>query len=412
MSEPAMSAPAAAQPAAASTFEPHTPGWTLPAAYYLDQHVFATELSTVFRSGWLFAGHTCELAGIGDYLLFSLAQESVIVTRDEDGALRAHHNVCRHRGSRICTEPRGTVRALVCPYHQWTYGLDGRLRAARLMGNDFDKCAHRLAPVAVREVAGLVFISLADNPLPFDRAAAAIGAQLTAHDLDHARIVHRANYQVQANWKTLVENNRECYHCRGNHPEFLESNFEYGTHGDPRRSERYESVLAAAHERWTADGLAPDEVSFPDGECFRVARLPLKDGFRTESLAGTPVAPPMGKLGDNPGSLRLITLPTMWAHANLDYAVTTRLTPISPSVTDVEVCFLTAADPPDQDIDIDGLTAVWTATSEQDWRLCEANYVGIRSRAYRPGPLSQVLETSVQHFIDWYLKQLTAPSSS
>ncbi|WP_375502881.1 aromatic ring-hydroxylating dioxygenase subunit alpha [uncultured Jatrophihabitans sp.] len=383
-----------------------TPGWTLPATYYLDQHVFEAELATVFRDGWLFAGHSYELAGAGDYLLFTLGDEEVIIVRDEDGLLRAHHNVCRHRGSRICAEPRGTVRALVCPYHQWTYGLDGRLRAARLMGDDFAKNEQRLTPAAVREVAGLVFISLADEPPDFAAAATAFGAQLAPHRLEHTRIVHRASYRVNANWKTLVENNRECYHCRGNHPEFLESNFEYGSHGDLRRSSTYDSLLATAYERWTADGLAPDDVSFPDGQWFRVARLPLRDGFRTESLDGAPVAPPLGEVGDDPGSLRLIGLPTLWAHANLDYAVTTRLTPIGPSVTDVEVCFLVAANAADDDVDLDRLTAVWTVTSEQDWQLCEANYAGIRSRAYRPGPLSPVAEASVQHFLECYLAAL------
>ena len=384
----------------------HTPGWTLPAPYYLDEAVFAAELDTVFRSGWLFAGHTCELAGLGDYLLFELGDESVIVVRDEAGTLRAHHNVCRHRGSRICHEPRGTVRALVCPYHQWTYGLDGRLRAARLMGADFAKDDHRLGAVAVRDVAGLVFVSLTDDPPPFDGAAEAISSQLAPHRLERTRVAHRASYRVQANWKTLVENNRECYHCRGNHPEFLESNFEFGSHGDPRRSQTYDASLAVAYERWTADGLQPDDVSFPDGAWFRVARLPLRDGFRTESLDGEPVGPPMGDVGEQPGSLRIIGLPTLWAHANLDYAVTTRLIPVSASVTDVEVCFLVPDAVSDSDIDLAGLTAVWTATSEQDWALCTANYAGIRSRAYRPGPLSPVVETSVQHFFEWYFGQL------
>ena len=205
-----------------------TPGWTLAADYYLDGDVFAAELASVFATGWLFAGHTCELAGPGDFVRFDLGDESVIVVRDRDGTLHAHHNVCRHRGSRVCSEPRGTVRAFVCPYHQWTYGLDGTLRAARLMGDGFAKSGFGLAPVVVREVAGLVFVCLAADPPDFDAFAAVVTAQLGPHSLASARIVHRQSYRVQANWKTLVENNRECYHCRGSHPEFLESNFEYG----------------------------------------------------------------------------------------------------------------------------------------------------------------------------------------
>ena len=383
-----------------------TPGRTLPAAYYLDPGIFAAELDTVFREGWLFAGHGCEVAATGDYLVLDLGSESVIVVRDEAGVLRAHHNVCRHRGSRICDEPRGHAGVLICPYHHWTYRLDGRLRAARLMGDGFDKDEYRLGAVAVREAGGLVFLCLAEDPPPFEPAAAALTAQLAAHRLDRARIVHRTSYRVAANWKTLVENNRECYHCRLNHPEFLESNFEFGTHGDPRGNEQYDALLAAAYARWHGDGLAPADVSFPEGQWFRVTRLPLREGYRTESLDGEPVAPPMGALGESPGSLRVVTLPTMWAHANLDYAVTTRISPITPGVTDVEVCFLVDGAAADDEVDLDRLTTVWRATSEQDWELCEANYAGIRSRAYRPGPLSPVVEGSVQHFLDWYLDAL------
>ena len=156
---------------AAPAYRPH---WSLPAAYYLADDIFATELQTVFRPGWLFAGHSCELRATGDYLVFALGADSVIVVRDEAGALRAHHNVCRHRGSRICSAPRGRARAFVCPYHQWVYGLDGQLRAARLMGTDFDTGGYRLATAAVREVAGLVFVCLDAEPPDFDPAAAAI----------------------------------------------------------------------------------------------------------------------------------------------------------------------------------------------------------------------------------------------
>lgn len=384
-----------------------TLGWSMPAVYYTDDAVFAHELDTVFRGAWLFAGHSCELRDTGDYLVFALGTESVIIVRGTDGELRAFHNVCRHRGSRICAPGNGRVRAFTCPYHQWTYGVDGELRAARLMGENFAKADRGLLPVAVRESAGLVFVSLADSPSDFDAAGRTIAAQLTPHALDAARVAHRMHYRVGANWKTIVENNRECYHCRGSHPEFLESNFEFGTHGDPRQSAHYVDVLAESYARWSASGLAPDDVSFPGGEWFRVARLPLREGFRTETTTGEPAAPPMGDVGPEPGSLRIIGLPTMWAHADLDYAMTTRLTPINASVTDVDVTFLVDAAASDVDVDAEALTQVWTATSEQDWQLCEANYQGVCSRGYRPGPLSPVVENSVQNFHEWYLHQVS-----
>jgi Rieske 2Fe-2S family protein len=383
-------------------------GEALPQHYYVDDAVLAAEMDAVLGAGWLFAGHTGELPAAGDYLVVDVGPESVIVNRDQAGTLQAHHNVCRHRGSRLLTGGRGHARALVCPYHQWAYDLDGSLRSARLMGPDFCTEGYGLVPVALEELAGLLFVSLAPEPPPFAPAAAAIGPQLAPHRLDQAQVALRHHYRVGANWKTIVENNRECYHCRGSHPEFCLSNFDLGTHGDARRRADYDEAVAAAYRRWEADGLAPKEVTFPGGSWYRASRLPLKSGYRTESLDGRPVAPAMGALaGTDPGSLRLVALPIMWAHANLDYAMTTRLNPIDPGTTDVEVTFLVAAGArAGVDYDPDALSAVWRATCEQDWQLCENNYAGIRSRAYRPGPLSPVVENSVDAFLDWYLAQM------
>lgn len=377
------------------------PGLSLPQAAYTDPQVFAADLEHVWAAGWLFAGHTCELAQVGDYLALDVGRDRVLVARGDDGALHAHHDVCAHRGSRLTTADRGRVRAFVCPYHQWVYCLDGRLRSARLMGEDFPTSAYRLAPVAVREVEGLVFVCLAQDPPDFDAFAAAVGPQLAPHRLADTRVATRLGYRVAANWKTLVENNRECYHCRGSHPEFTLSNFDLGVNGDVRSSPRYETAVAEARARWAARGLPSEEVSFPGGSWYRIQRLPLRDGFVTESLDGRPVAPLLGDLADaDAGSLRVVGLPNLWAHANCDYAVTTRLSPVDAGTTDVEVCFLVRADA--ADVDLDALTAVWRSTSEQDWELCENNYAGIASRGYRPGPLSPVVEASVEAFLDWY----------
>ena len=379
-------------------------GFALPQAAYTDREVFRADLERIFFTGWLFATHSCEVREPGRYVTFSVGAESVIIVRDSDGVLRAHYNVCAHRGSRITTDREGCARVLVCPYHQWTYGLDGHLRAARLMGENFARDEHRLAPVAVRETAGLVFVCLAPDPPAFDGFADALGPQLRPHRLDATRLAARDTYRVQANWKTLVENNRECYHCRGSHPEFSLSNFDYGTHGDLRTDPRYDDALADSYRHWESLGLAPAEVSFPGGSWYRISRLPLRAGFLTESLDGRPVAPLLGDLTDpDVGSLRLVGLPNLWAHANCDYAVTTRLTPVDTTTTDVDVSFLVRDDAPDVDIDIDAIAAVWRATSEQDWKLCENNAAGIASRGYRPGPLSPVIESSVGGFLDWYI---------
>jgi len=385
-------------------------GTTLPRESYVDEGVFQADLDAVFLRGWLFAGHACEIPEPGDFFTFQIGAESVIVVRDHDGAIRCHFNVCRHRGSRILTDSCGTARALVCPYHQWTYGLDGRLAAARLMGTDFDTGGLGLRPAAVQEVAGLVFVCLAPDPPPFEPARQAIAPQLGPHGFDRAKVAARLHYEVRANWKLLIENNRECYHCRGSHPEFCLSNFDYGVDGDPRRSTTYEKVLVHESARWESLGLAPKEVSFPGGSWYRVSRLPLKEGYLTESIDGRPVAPLMGDLtSHDTGSLRVIGWPNMWAHANCDHGVTTRLTPLAAGLTAVDLCFLVRQDAVEGvDYDPERIVHVWRATSEQDWELCENNHAGVSSMAYQPGPYSPVMENSVESFVRWYTARLEA----
>jgi Rieske 2Fe-2S family protein len=386
------------------------PGKTLPREFYVNEGLFEEELSRIFHANWLFAGHSCEIPDPGDFFLLPVGGEELIILRDKEGGVRAHFNVCRHRGSRIATEPRGRSRSLVCPYHQWAYKLDGCLANARLMGEGFDADAYRLRSAAVRELAGLVFVCLRpDASTPdFDSFFEGIACQLAPHGLEGAKMAVRHSYRVRANWKTLVENNRECYHCRVSHPEFCMSNYDLGLPGDTRSDAGFDATLEREYERWRELGLAPEEISFPEGSPYRVSRLPLKEGFLTESLDGGLVAPLMGDL-KNPttGSLRVITLPNFWAHANCDYAMTTRLLPAAPDLTDVEVCFLVREEAVEGvDYDPEKVAAVWKATCEQDWELCENNFAGIRSVAYEPGPFSPVTESSVESFVRWYLDQL------
>lgn len=391
-----------------------TLGCSLPQECYVDPDVFALDLEYVFGTSWLFVGAAAELPHAGDTLAWSVGRDSVLVVRDQDGRLTAHHNVCRHRGCRLRPDGRESVRALVCPYHQWTYGLDGTLRGTPHMGADLARNELGLRPVHLRELCGLLFVCFVDIPPPFDEAVAVVRPQLGPHGLERTKVAARCHYTVAANWKMLVENNRECYHCRVNHPEFCQSNYDVGGSGDLRRSTGYDTVLADHQARWTAQGLAPREVSFENGGWLRVARLPLREGYLTESLSGRLVAPVLGDLpSTDVGSLRLITLPNSWSHANADYVMTTRLTPVRADRTDVDITFFVRDDAVDgKDYDVDELTAVWIATSEQDWALCEQNYAGVQSRGYLPGPLSPITEGSVDTFHAWYERALGQAAAS
>ncbi|MEO7261399.1 MAG: aromatic ring-hydroxylating dioxygenase subunit alpha [Jatrophihabitantaceae bacterium] len=397
-----------AQGGTASLIDAPEPGYSLPQDFYVAADVFELDLDHVFARNWLFVAAASELPLPGDLLTWSVGRDSVLLMRDADGTVSAHHNVCRHRGCRLRLDGPGSARVVVCPYHQWCYGLDGALRGAPHMGSELVRDDLSLRPLHLRDLGGLLFVCFADEPPPFDEAVSAVEPQLRPHEVERTRVAARQHYTVQANWKLLVENNRECYHCRANHPEFCLSNYDVGGAGDIRRTRAFDEALAAELRRWVDQGLSPREVNFDHGGFFRVARLPLRAGYVTESLTGRLVAPLLGRLpGTDVGSLRLITLPNSWSHINADYVMTTRLTPIAPDRTDVAVTFLVRDGAVEgRDYDVEELTAVWQATSEQDWLLCEQSAAGVRSRGYLPGPLSPVTEGSVSQFHEWYARAL------
>lgn len=382
---------------------------TLPQVFYTDEEVFAAEMRNIFQTQWLFVGHSCEVREPGDYFTVSIGTESLIIIRESRDTLKAYFNLCRHRGSRLTNETKGCARSLVCPYHGWTYGLDGHLKAARFMGDNFEPKDYPLYCAQLRELCGLVFICLSFKPPDFEAALKAIAPQLSPHRLEKAKVAGRDRYVVNANWKTILENNRECYHCQVAHPEFISANYDAGLPGDNRGSNsRFQQELAKAYQFWKSMGLNPHEVSFPNGAWFRVSRFPLKDGFVTESLDGQLTAPLMGDLpSEQVGSLRLIGLPNFWAHANADYTMTTRVIPINAHQTQIEVAFLVDEDAIEGiDYELEKVVAIWQATSEQDWMLCENNYAGICSSVYQPGQLSPIIESSVVSFLDWYIRKL------
>ena len=169
----------------------------------------------------MLVGHVSQLQESGDYFLAELAGESIIVVCRDDNEIGAYYNVCRHRGSRICREQRGKTRVFVCPYHAWSYNLDGSLRPARLMPADFDKADAKLHPCHVIVFEGLIFISLAkDEPPEFEPALREIQPYVAPQKLANAKVIHETVIATKANWKLVVENFWECYHCQPSHPEF------------------------------------------------------------------------------------------------------------------------------------------------------------------------------------------------
>jgi Rieske 2Fe-2S family protein len=175
----------------------------------------------IWYRDWLFVGHDCEVPNAGNYMTVQIGEFPIVVVRDRDGGLRAFHNTCRHRGSRICSADHGSSPRLVCPYHQWTYALDGRLIAARDMGSEFDKSKHGLKSVHCASVGGYIWICLAAAAPDFEPIAKHIEPYFLPHKLHQTKIAFQSTIIEQANWKLVWENNRECYHCAANHPELI-----------------------------------------------------------------------------------------------------------------------------------------------------------------------------------------------
>jgi Rieske 2Fe-2S family protein len=393
-------------------------GYSLPGGFYSDELVYEAELDAIWRRGWLFVGHTCEIPEPGDYITFAVGDDSLIVIRGDGGEIHALWNVCRHRGTQICDEPSGRAGRLVCPYHQWTYGRDGALVSCRGMQEDIDKSSLGLQRAQLQQVAGLIYVSLSDNPPDFSAAASTIDCVAKPQGLERAKVAKIVDYDVVANWKVVWENNRECYHCNVNHPQYIKANFDHFNADDTseRIQSRISSAVARSEEKWAAAGLAVSHrqtgmAQFPDAErnCWYAAnRTPLVEGYVSETMTGQQVAPLMGDYPDSDvGTLRIRTLPNMWHHASCDHAVSTRLLPAGLHRTAVRVTWLVHQDAVEgRDYRLEDIMPFWQLTSEQDWALCERAQKGISSSRYLPGPLSTYKEYNVDAFLRWCLHQL------
>lgn len=394
------------------------PGWSLPREFYSSEFIYRLDLERIWRTQWLFAGHSCQIHNPGDYFTLEVGDDSLIIIRAKEGAIHALHNVCRHRGSIICGEPAGHVHRLVCPYHQWTYALDGTLVGWRGMQEQLDKSQFRLRAIPIREVAGLLYICLAPAPPDFEAAATVLGGWAQPQGFSRAKVAKSADYTIQANWKLVWENNRECYHCDVNHPQYIKANFDHYNADD--RSERIRREIAEAvqrsEEKWARAGLAVSHKEtgmtlFPDAQkniWYSANRTPLVQGYLSESMDGQPVAPLMGEYPSaDVGTLRMRTLPNFWNHSSCDHAVTTRLLPAGPQTTVATVLWLVDREAVEgRDYQLEKLLPFWQLTSEQDWKICANQQRGVNSSAYQPGPYSTYKEYNVDNFVRWYLKKV------
>ncbi|MFY9825030.1 MAG: aromatic ring-hydroxylating dioxygenase subunit alpha [Thermoanaerobaculia bacterium] len=354
---------------------------TLPGEYFTSEEIFHSERERIFHRSWLLAGHVSQLASPGSFFLFELDRESIIVLRDGEGTIRAFHNVCRHRGSRLCLEPCGELgHAIQCPYHAWTYGLDGALRAAPSMTgvSTFESQNYPLKPVALADWQGLLFLNFAPEPVPFAAALPGLADKFGAWRLPELKSVHTHVYEVEANWKLFFHNFSECYHCPTVHPHL-------------NKLTPYRNSENDLDEGPVLGG--PMWMSNPEGSM---------------TIGGERCALPFSGLSQEElGRVYYYTLfPTAFLSFLPDYVLVHRLLAHGLGRTRIlcdwyfhpEAIAAPGFDPQPA-IDF------WDLTNRQDWELCANAYKGVTSNAWEPGPYSE-LESQLAAFDRQYLRAL------
>ena len=347
---------------------------TLPRRYYVDPGLFLAEFDRIFAQRWLCVGREDQIREAGQYFLQQVGTESIIVLRDRGGKIRSYYNVCRHRGTRLCEEHSGHFSETIqCPYHAWTYSLDGRLIGAPSSGDieGFSKSDYPLNRVAVEAWEGFLFINLADEPEPFEEAYRPLMGRFSRFNLPNLTVARTIEYDVRANWKLLFQNYSECYHCGPVHPplakltpptsgenDLIEGPFTGGF-----------MVINQGHQSLTMSGRSCGLV---------VGHLPEEDLNRVYYYA---------------------IFPNMLLSLHPDYMLVHLCWPIAPDRT-INICewHFHPGEMSKPDFQADDAVEFWDITNREDWAISELSQAGIQSRAYRPGPYSRC--ESLPHAFD------------
>jgi phenylpropionate dioxygenase-like ring-hydroxylating dioxygenase large terminal subunit len=389
------------------------PGHALPREFYTDPAIFEHDMERMLLRHWFCAGHVSSIPRAGDYLVADLGAESVIIVRTSVGEVRALLNVCRHRGSRLCSGRSGKAQSgrLTCPYHAWTYDLDGNLLVARQMPESFRRADNALKSLPVRIMEGLIFTTFAQHPLDLGQAADALAQSAAVHGWATARVAHREMYSISANWKLAVENYMECYHCTPAHPEFAKR------HVYARPAELAADLERAGRTRAAALGIVVPDIdqygcaSGTGRESVAVMRSALHEGIASATDDGRSVSRLMGAFSAPDGNSTYFDIgPISDFLAYPDHGVIYRFIPRSAEHTEMEVAWLVHQDAVEGlDYDVARLTWLWKTTSAEDKKIIEMNQAGVNSRFFVPGPYS-LQETYAARFVDWYLEELSARS--
>jgi Rieske 2Fe-2S family protein len=360
---------------------------TLAQKYFVSSDVFGREQEQIFSKQWLLVGHQSQIADAGDYIVQQVIGESLIVIRDKSGEIHGFFNVCRHRGTRLKEDAYGHASVIQCPYHAWTYGLDGRLIGAPHMDEvpGFDKADYSLHPVNLGLWEGFIFVNLAEKQqdastersgnIGLEKWFAPLAGKFSHWNLSRLRSAKRIEYDVRANWKLMFENYSECYHCPGVHPMLS-------------KVSPYDSAENDLSEGPFLGGL-----------------MKINQG-KSLTMSGNACALPVGKIENLQQVFYYSVFPNMFLSMHPEYVMVHQLWPLAPERTLIMCDWFFHPDAfARSDFNPEDAIEFWDMTNKQDWHVCELSQQGIASRAYEPGPYSS-RESIPAAFDREYLRQM------
>jgi len=337
---------------------------TLPGEYYHSQEIYEEEVEKIFYKFWVYACRTEEIPSVGDYKLIQVADESLILVRDKSHEIKALFNVCRHRGTQLCVEPTGIFKSkyIQCPYHAWTYGLDGKLLSAPLMkdGHGFQKneCSLHQAGVYIWE--GFVFINLDKNPAPFEVQMEALIGKFSDWKISELRIAYHIKYELNCNWKLILQNYQECYHCPGVHPLLT----------------KFTPVQSAQHD-------------YSKGAVIG-GYMDLIKERGSMTMNGEAAAPPICNVsGDDLQRIYYYSVfPNMLLTPHPDFVLFHHITPLGPGKIINDCYWLFRPEiinDSEAQAGIKSAVDFWDLTNKQDWKVCEQMQTGTKSIRFTRG---------------------------
>ena len=352
---------------------------SLPQKYFVAPEIFAKEQSGVFSKEWLLVGHQSQIPKPGHYFVAPIGGESLIIVCDQGSIIRGFYNVCRHRGTRLKEDACGHASSIQCPYHAWTYRLDGRLIGAPHMDEvpGFDKADYSLRAVSLALWEGFIFINLDENAMPLEEWFGPLNGKFSHWNMSILRPAKRVEYDVRANWKLMFENYSECYHCPGVHPQL-------------QKVSPYDSA----------------ENDLREGP-FLGGFMKINPG-KSLTMSGNACAAFVGKIENLQQVFYYSIFPNMLLSLHPEYVMVHQLWPQSPERTLIVCDWLFHPDAFNRsDFKPDDAIEFWNMTNTQDWHVCELSQQGIASRAYRPGPYSS-RESIPAAWDRYYLRQIAA----